>query len=74
MLGDLNAIAPIITMFFCDYLRHPEPGLFYEGITRNPSYRPRFRFSHWSLSLAGAIGCAVVMLLINPCGQCCRPP
>jgi hypothetical protein len=39
---------------------------FYEGISRNPSYRPRFRFSHWSLALLGAIGCGVVMLMINP--------
>ncbi|MGI9515624.1 MAG: amino acid permease, partial [Pirellulaceae bacterium] len=38
---------------------------FYEGITRNPSYRPRFRYSHWMTSLAGAIGCIAVMLLID---------
>ena len=66
MLGDLNAIAPIITMFFMITYGTLNLACFYEGITRNPSYRPRFRFSHWSLSLAGAIGCAVVMLLINP--------
>ena len=39
---------------------------FYESITRNPSYRPKFRFSHWSTALLGALGCLLVMFLINP--------
>jgi hypothetical protein len=38
---------------------------FYEAITRNPSYRPTFRIHHWSIALIGALGCLVVMLLIN---------
>ena len=38
---------------------------FYEAITKNPSYRPQFRYCHWSTSLAGAIGCGLVMLLID---------
>jgi amino acid transporter len=66
LLGDLNAIAPVITMFFMVTYGTLNLACFYEGISRNPSYRPRFRFSHWSLALAGAIGCGVVMLLINP--------
>ncbi|MDH4048550.1 MAG: amino acid permease [Gammaproteobacteria bacterium] len=66
MLGDLNAIAPIITMFFMVTYGTLNLACFYEGISRNPSYRPRFRFSHWSLALLGAIGCGVVMLMMNP--------
>ena len=66
MLGDLNAIAPIITMFFMVTYGTLNLACFYEGFTRNPSYRPRFRFSHWSLALAGAVGCGLVMLLMNP--------
>jgi hypothetical protein len=38
---------------------------FYEAITKNPSYRPKFRYSHWFTSLIGALGCAIVMLMIN---------
>jgi hypothetical protein len=38
---------------------------FYEAITRNPSYRPRFRWCHWTISLGGAIGCLAVMFLID---------
>ena len=65
MLGDLNAIAPIITMFFMVTYGTLNLACFYEGISRNPSYRPQFRFSHWSLALVGAVGCGIVMLLMN---------
>ena len=66
MLGDLNAVAPIITMFFMVTYGTLNLACFYEGYTRNPSYRPQFRFSHWSLALLGAVGCGLVMLLMNP--------
>ena len=65
LAGDLNAIAPIITMFFMVTYGLLNVATFYEAVTKNPSYRPRFRYCHWSLSLAGAIGCLAVMLLIN---------
>ncbi|GAB4186874.1 MAG: Na-K-Cl cotransporter [Phycisphaeraceae bacterium] len=66
MLGDLNAIAPVITMAFMITYGTLNLATFYEAITKNPSYRPRFRFCHWSLSLLGAIGCLGVMFLIEP--------
>ena len=65
VLGDLNAIAPIITMFFMITYGLLNLATFYEAITKNPSYRPTFRFRHWSISLAGALGCLAVMFLIN---------
>ena len=65
LLGDLNAIAPIITMFFMITYGLLNLATFYEAVTKNPSYRPTFRYCHWSLSLLGAIGCLGVMLLIN---------
>jgi amino acid transporter len=64
-LGDLNAIAPIITMFFMITYGLLNLATFYESVTRNPSYRPTFRYCHWSLSLLGTIGCLAVMFLIN---------
>lgn len=66
MLGSLDAVAPVITMFFMITYGTLNLACFYEGITRNPSYRPKFRFSHWSMALLGAVGCVVVMFLINP--------
>ena len=41
LLGDLNAIAPVITMFFMLTYGTINLACFYESITRNPSYRPR---------------------------------
>jgi Solute carrier family 12/Amino acid permease len=38
---------------------------FYEAFSKNPSYRPTFRYCHWSFSLLGTLGCLAVMLLIN---------
>jgi amino acid transporter len=66
LLGDLNAIAPIITMFFLITYGYLNLATFVEAITKNPSYRPTFRWSHWSTALLGTIGCALVMFLISP--------
>ena len=63
--GDLNSIAPLITMAFMITYGTINLATFYETITRNPSYRPTFRYSHWGTALAGAVGCASVMLLID---------
>ncbi|MCF7676097.1 MAG: amino acid permease, partial [Akkermansiaceae bacterium] len=65
-VGDLNAIAPIITMFFMVTYGTINLACFYESFTRNPSYRPAFRLSHWSTALLGAVGCVAVMLLMDP--------
>lgn len=65
LVADLDSIAPLITMFFMITYGMLNLATFYEAITKNPSYRPRFRYSHWITSLAGAIGCFGVMFLIN---------
>ena len=63
-LGELNLIAPILTMFFLASYFTVNLAAGLEGALGSPSYRPSFRV-HWSLSLLGALGCLVVMLLIN---------
>ena len=65
MAGDLDTIAPIITMFFLMTYATVNLACFYESITRNPSFRPKFKLNHWSLALVGALGCIAVMFLIN---------
>ena len=65
LMADLNTIAPLITMAFLVTYGLLNLATFYEAITKNPSYRPQFKFCHWSTSLAGAVGCALVMLLID---------
>ena len=65
LAADLNTIAPLITMAFMITYGTLNLATFFESITRNPSYRPTFRYSHWITSLLGASGCVVVMFLIN---------
>lgn len=65
LLGDLNAIAPIITMFFMVTYGTLNLACFYESYSGNPSFRPRFKYSHWTLALMGTIGCLIAMLLID---------
>ncbi len=64
MLADLNIVAPILTMFFLTTygVLNITAGL--ERFLGNPSFRPKFRV-HWLFSLAGAVGCTIVMFLIN---------
>lgn len=66
IVADLNTIAPLITMAFMITYGTINIATFYEAITKNPSYRPTFRYSHWITSLLGAIGCITVMLLLDP--------
>jgi amino acid transporter len=63
-LGDLNAIAPILTMFFLATYAVVNIVSAVERFLRSPSFRPTFRV-HWGLSLLGAAGCGAVMLLID---------
>jgi amino acid transporter len=63
-LGDLNVIAPILSMFFLTTYLVLNVAAGVEGFLRSPSYRPSFRV-HWTLSLLGALGCLGVMFLIN---------
>lgn len=63
-LGDLNAIAPVLTMFFLTTYLVLNVAAGLEGFLQSPSFRPQFRI-HWLLSLLGAAGCLAVMVLIN---------
>ncbi|MCX4243754.1 APC family permease [Paraliomyxa miuraensis] len=63
--GDLDAVAEVISMFFLIAYGMINTSAFVESKSANPSFRPRFRAFHWSLALAGAIGCLVAMIKIN---------
>lgn len=64
-LGDLNLIAPILSMFFLTTYGVLNVVAGIERLLGSPSFRPKFKV-HWLFSLMGAIGCVAVMLLINP--------
>ncbi|MBO6522268.1 MAG: Na-K-Cl cotransporter [Balneolaceae bacterium] len=62
--GDLNLIAPILSMFFLTTYGVINLAAGIEKLLDSPSYRPTFKV-HWSISLLGALGCFSVMFLIN---------
>lgn len=65
MLGDLNAIAPILAMFFLTSYGVLNLSAGLEGVISNPAWRPRFRVPAW-VSLTGFAGCLGAMLMIAP--------
>lgn len=64
LLGDLNLIAPVLSMFFLTSygLINLSAGL--EGLIESPTWRPKFRFPWWG-SLTGAAACFTIMLMID---------
>ena len=65
LLGDINAIAPVLSMFFLTSYGVLNLIAGFEGLIGNPSWRPTFR-TPWSLSLAGAFFCLAAMFMIDP--------
>ncbi len=63
-LGNLNTIAPILTMFFLTTYGVLNVTAGIEKFLESPSFRPKFKV-HWIFSLMGTIGCFAVMFLIN---------
>ena len=64
-IGDLNLIAPVLTMFFLTTYLVLNVSAGIETFLQSPSFRPTFKV-HWILSFLGAAGCLAVMFLINP--------
>lgn len=65
LLGDLNAVATVVTMFFLTTYCMINVIAALEGVVSNPSYRPKMKVN-WVLALSAALGCFLVMMLINP--------
>lgn len=67
--GALNAVAIVVTMFFLYTYGMVNLAAFVESYGANPSFRPRFKYFHWSTALFGAIACVGVSLMINVGGS-----
>ena len=66
MLGDLNTIAALVSMFFLVSYGLLNYATYVEAVGASPSFRPRFRFFHARASLAGTGLCGFVMLMLDP--------
>ncbi|MFH1728775.1 MAG: amino acid permease [Pseudomonadota bacterium] len=65
VLGDLNLIAPVLSMFFLTSYGLLNVSASLENLIGSPSWRPKFRV-HWILSFIGGFSCFAVMFMINP--------
>ncbi len=63
--NSLNMVAEVVSMFFLYTYAMVNLAAFVESFGANPSFRPRFRFFHWSMSLFGASACVITSLMIN---------
>jgi amino acid transporter len=64
-MAAFDMIAAIVTMFFLCTYGMINFAAFVESFGANPSFRPRFKFYHWTTSILGTIACLAVMILID---------
>jgi solute carrier family 12 (sodium/potassium/chloride transporter), member 2 len=64
LLGDLDLIAPVLSMFFLTSYGILNLSAGMGQLISNPSWRPKFRVPAW-ISLLGFLGCVGVMIQIN---------
>ncbi|VDO18867.1 unnamed protein product [Heligmosomoides polygyrus] len=64
-IGDLNAIAPIISNFFLASYALINYACFDASFADSPGFRPAFKYYNMWVSLAGALLCIVVMFIIS---------
>lgn len=65
-LGDLDVVAPVISMFFLSSYGMINYATYSEARAASTSFRPTFRYFHWRASLAGTLACLGAILAINP--------
>ncbi len=65
-LGDLDVVAPVISMFFLASYGMINYATYSEARAASTSFRPRFRYFDWRLSLLGTLACVGVILAIDP--------
>ncbi len=64
-LGQLDLIARLVSMFFLISYGLLNYATYFEARASSPSFRPRFRWYHHNISLAGFLACLGVMLAID---------
>lgn len=64
-IGNLDLITPAITMFYLMCYAGVNLSCFLLDLLDAPSWRPRWKFHHWSLSLLGASICVGMIIFSN---------
>jgi amino acid transporter len=64
-VGNLNAIAPVVSMFFLVSYGLVNYATYFEATAASPSFRPTFRWYNRHLSLIGMLACLGVAIAID---------
>uniref|UniRef100_A0A0N4ZIL3 AA_permease domain-containing protein n=1 Tax=Parastrongyloides trichosuri TaxID=131310 RepID=A0A0N4ZIL3_PARTI len=65
LIGELNAIAPIISNFFLASYALINYACFDNSIADSPGFRPSFKYYNKWISLLGAVLCVIVMFIVS---------
>ena len=70
LVGSLDAVAPIITMFFLLFYGFINVASCLLSLLDNPSWRPQWPFFHWSTAMVGSLLCFGIMIYITWWAAC----
>eukprot|EP01061_Rhynchopus_euleeides_P043714 TRINITY_DN7636_c2_g1_i2.p1 TRINITY_DN7636_c2_g1~~TRINITY_DN7636_c2_g1_i2.p1 ORF type:complete len:963 (+),score=345.35 TRINITY_DN7636_c2_g1_i2:256-3144(+) len=70
MVGDLNFVTPICTMFFLTFYAFTNAACLLLIILRSPNFRPDFKSANVYTSGLGVLLCTALMFIINPFAAC----
>jgi solute carrier family 12 (potassium/chloride transporter), member 4/6 len=70
LAGNLDAITPLVTMFFLLMYAGINLSCFLLGFLKSPGFRPTFKYFHWSASLLGFVWCLALVVLVSPWYMC----
>ena len=65
MIGDINVVTPIITMFFLLCYGYVNLACFMLEIHGSLNWRPKWKCFHWTTALLGIFLCAALMFMIS---------
>ncbi|XP_077296513.1 solute carrier family 12 member kcc isoform X2 [Arctopsyche grandis] len=65
LLGNVDILAPLLSMFFLMCYGFVNLACALQTLLRTPNWRPRFKYYHWSLSLAGLFLCIAIMFMTS---------
>jgi len=66
LIGEINSIAPVITVLQTLTYGFVNISCFFLSITGAPNFRPTFKLFHWSTALAGGLMCVFAIFYVSP--------
>ncbi|XP_022130318.2 solute carrier family 12 member 4 isoform X1 [Pieris rapae] len=65
LLGNVDILAPLLSMFFLMCYGFVNLACALQTLLKTPNWRPRFKYYHWSLSIAGLVLCISIMFMTS---------